>query len=123
MPSALEVREWHTRKVVANDGHELGKLEDVYVNKDSGEPEFLLVESGFLGTSLHLVPAAGAVLEGDDVRVPQDKATVDAAPKVKADDDISVEEEQRLYDHYGMDYTPSGAGVITITRWVLITRS
>jgi len=123
MPSALEVREWHTRKVIANDGHELGKLEDVYVNKESGEPEFLLVQSGFLGNTLHLVPAEGATAAGEDVQVPYDKATVEAAPKVRADDDISVEEEGRLYDHYGLTYAPSGTGVITITRWVLISRS
>jgi uncharacterized protein YrrD len=123
MPSALEVRDWHTRKVVTTDGDELGKLEDVYVNKQSGEPEFLLVQSGFLGNTLHMVPAAGATVIGEDVQVPHDKATVDSAPKVKADDDISVAEEQRLYDHYGMSYTPNTEGVITITRWVLITRS
>jgi uncharacterized protein YrrD len=123
MPSALEVRDWHTRTVKASNGDELGKLEDVYVNKESGEPEFLLVQSGFLGNTLHLVPAEGATMIGEDVQVPQDKATVDSAPKVKADDDISVEEERRLYDHYGMSYTPDSGGVITITRWVLITRS
>jgi sporulation protein YlmC with PRC-barrel domain len=121
MPSAVEVREWHTRTVTSTDGEKVGKLEDVYVSKDTGEPEFLLVESGFLGHRLHLVPADGATMQGEDVRVAYDKATIDAAPTVPADDDISPDEERRLFDHYGRPYTPT-TGMITITRWVLIQR-
>jgi sporulation protein YlmC with PRC-barrel domain len=119
MPSAVEVREWHTRTVISADGEQVGKLEDVYVSKDTGDPEFLLVERGVLGHRLHLVPAAGATMDGEDVRVAYDKATIDAAPTVPADDDISPDEERQLFDHYGRPYAPT-TGMITITRWVLI---
>jgi sporulation protein YlmC with PRC-barrel domain len=122
MPSALEVREWHTRGVTSSDGQKVGKLEDVYVGKDTGQPEFLLVESGFLGHTLHLVPSEGATLDGEDVRVAFDKATIDAAPAIPADDDISPDEERRLFEHYGRAYNPSSVGVLTISRWVLIER-
>jgi hypothetical protein len=122
MPSALEVRDWHTRTVFSRDGERIGKLEDVYVSKETGEPEFLLVASGFLAHTLHLVPAEGATLEGEDLRVAYDKSDIDAAPAVAADDDLSPEEEQRLFEHYGLAYAPSAAGVITISRWILVER-
>jgi sporulation protein YlmC with PRC-barrel domain len=81
MPSALEVREWHTRTVVSNASEKVGKLEDVYVAKDTGEPEFLLVESGFLGHTLHLVPAEGA-----DVVVCRNRGrSVDCGPVAPVD--------------------------------------
>ncbi len=57
MPSPLEVHDWHELDVYAQDGEHVGKLADVYVSKETGEPEFLLVSSGFLGHSLHMVPA------------------------------------------------------------------
>ena len=59
MPSPLEVRDWHELDVVSSDGQSVGKLIDVYVNNESGEPEFLLVASGFLHNRLHLAPAGG----------------------------------------------------------------
>jgi sporulation protein YlmC with PRC-barrel domain len=122
MPSALEVREWHTRTVISSDGQKVGNLEDVYVGNDSGEPEFLLVESGFLGHTLHMVPADGATLDGEDVRVAYEKSVIEAAPTVPADNDISPEEERRLFEHYGRAYSAPSAGLITMTRWVLIQR-
>jgi sporulation protein YlmC with PRC-barrel domain len=122
MPSALEVREWHTRSVTASDGQKVGKLEDVYVSKETGEPEFLLIESGFLGRTLHLVPSEGATLEGEDVRVAFEKPAIDAAPTVPADDDLSPDEERRLFEHYGRAYDPNSVGVLILSRWVLVGR-
>jgi len=57
MPSPLEVRDWHELDVFSSGGQSVGKLIDVYVNNESGEPEFLLVASGFLHNRLHLAPA------------------------------------------------------------------
>ena len=52
---------------MSQDGEHVGKLVDVYVTSDAGEPEFLLVSSGFLGHHLHLVPAEGATRSEDAV--------------------------------------------------------
>jgi hypothetical protein len=122
MPSPLEIHDWHELDVDSKDGEHVGKLVDVYVAKDTGEPEFLLVSSGFLGHRLHLVPAAGATRSGDRVQAAADKATIDAAPSVPADDDISPDEERRLFEHYGRDYTAHPEGILILRRFVLIQR-
>ncbi len=122
MPSPLEVRDWHELDVVSQDGEHVGKLVDVYVTKDTGEPEFLLVSSGLLGHHLHLVPAEGATRSDERVQVAADKATIDSAPKVRADDDLSVDEEKRLFDHYGRDYTPHPGEVLVLRRFVFVER-
>jgi hypothetical protein len=56
------------------------------------------------------------------VQVAFDKAKIDAAPTVSADDDIDPAEEQRLHEHYGVAYTPHPDGVIILRRFVLIER-
>jgi sporulation protein YlmC with PRC-barrel domain len=122
MPSPLEVHDWHELDVDSKDGEHVGKLVDVYVTKDTGEPEFLLVSSGLLGHHLHLVPAAGATRSEERVHVAADKATIEGAPKVRADDDLDADEERRLFEHYGRDYTPHPEGILILRRFVLIER-
>ena len=123
MPSPLEVHDWHEMDVYAQDGQHVGKLADVYVSKDNGEPEFLLVSSGFLGHKLHMVPADGATRIDERIQVVFDKNAIDSAPSVPADDDIDAAEERRLYEHYGLSYTPHPEGVLILRRFVLVERS
>jgi hypothetical protein len=124
MPSPLEVRDWHELDVVSSDGQPVGKLIDVYVNDESGEPEFLLVASGFLHNRLHLAPAGGAARSDDGVvTLGVTKEAVDGAPHIAADGDLSPDVERRLYEHYDMGpYTPHSAGLLVVRRWVLVER-
>ena len=122
MPSPLEVADWHELDVVSQDGEHVGKLVDVYVTREAGEPEFLLVSSGFLGHHLHLVPADGATRSEDSVQVTVTKSAIETAPTVHADNDLSPEEERRLFEHYDREYRPHSEGVLILRRFVLIER-
>ena len=122
MPSPLEVHDWHELDVVSDDGEHIGKLVDVYVKNDTGEPEFLLVSSGFLGHHLALVPAEGATRSEERVQVAVTKSAIDGAPTVHADNELSPDEEKRLFEHYGRDYTAHPEGVVIMSRFVLIER-
>jgi len=123
MPSPLEVRDWHELDVVSSDGQSVGKLIDVYVNNESGEPEFLLVASGFLHNRLHLAPAMGATRSDGEVALGVTKEAVDGAPHIAADGDLTTDEERRLYEHYDLgDYTPHAGGLLIVSRWVLVDR-
>jgi hypothetical protein len=44
------------------------------------------------------------------------------APLVRADDDLDADEERRLFEHYGRDYTPHPEGILILRRFVLIDR-
>ena len=122
MPSPLEVRDWHELDVVSADGRSVGKLIDVYVNNETGEPEFVLVASGFLHNRLHIAPADGATRSDDVVALGVTKEAVDNAPHIAADGDLTTDEERRLYEHYGIDHTPHPGGLLVVSRWVLIER-
>ena len=43
------VAEWHGKMLVDHDGENIGKLEDVYVDVETDEPQFGTVKEGFIG--------------------------------------------------------------------------
>ncbi len=107
-----EAYEWRGRNVVDSDGEKLGKLDEIYLDQESGEPEWALVNGGGLfGSKSNFVPLQGASPSGEDVKLGFTQQQVKDAPGVEADGELSHEEEQELYRHYGLDYGgTSGSG-------------
>jgi uncharacterized protein (TIGR02271 family) len=102
-----EAYDWNGRTVIGSDGEKIGKVEQVYVDTASGQPEWLAVNTGLFGTKTSFVPLQGASPNGEDVQVAYAKDLVKDAPGVKPDEELSDAEERELWDHYGFDY---GAG-------------
>ena len=91
---------------VDSDGSKLGKIGQVYLDDETGRPEWATVSTGLFGTSESFVPLAQAEISGDTLRVPYDKARVKDAPRVDADQGhLSPEEEAELYRYYGVGTT------------------
>jgi PRC-barrel domain len=53
------VAEWHGKTIADRDGEKIGKLQDVYVDVETDEPQFATVKEGFIGRHLTLVPLGG----------------------------------------------------------------
>src|SRR5215212_8401413 len=87
---------------VGNDGDKLGKVGEVYLDDETGRPEWATVHTGLFGTKETFVPLAQADLSGDQVRVPYAKAKVKDAPRIDTDGHLSPEEEAELYRYYGV---------------------
>ena len=60
MPSIEEVRSWRGDTVVDRDGDKLGKVEDIYLDRQTDEPEWVAVKTGLVGSKLSFIPLAGA---------------------------------------------------------------
>jgi uncharacterized protein (TIGR02271 family) len=88
-------------------GEKIGSIEEIYLDAQSGEPEWALVNTGMFGTKSTFVPLQGASQAGDTLQVPYDKSQVKDAPKVDADGELSQQQESELYAHYGLDYSES----------------
>src|SRR3954470_11260014 len=101
MATMQDVEAWRGRTLVDRDGDKIGTIEDVYLDRSSGEPEWVAVKTGMCGSKVSFVPIRDASETGDDVRVSHEKDLVKDAPKVDADGELSPEEERRLYQHYG----------------------
>lgn len=102
MKTLEDVRTWIGRTMVDADGDKVGTVENIYLDRQTGEPEWAAVTTGLFGLKHSIVPIRDAEPAGDDqIRVPFQKQQVKDAPRVDPDDDLSPEEERRLYDHYG----------------------
>jgi uncharacterized protein (TIGR02271 family) len=82
-------------------GEKIGSASEVYLDDQSGRPEWVTVRTGLFGTKESFVPIRDADLTDDGVRVPVSKDRVKDAPKIDADGHLSPEEEQELYRYYG----------------------
>jgi uncharacterized protein (TIGR02271 family) len=98
------VDQWRGCDLVDSSGDKIGSIDDIYLDDQTGQPEFALVRSGFFGTGSHFVPLQEASQEGDTLRVPYSKDHVKNAPGADADDHLTQEQESRLYSHYGLSY-------------------
>ncbi|MFC7490359.1 MULTISPECIES: DUF2382 domain-containing protein [unclassified Knoellia] len=94
------------RDVHGSDGEKIGQVGQVYLDDETGKPEWVTVMTGMFGTKESFVPVAQAQFSDDGLRVPYDKGTVKDAPRVDADQGhLSQDEEAELYRHYGLDYS------------------
>ena len=107
MPTLQDIQSWRGRTAVDADGEKIGSIEDIYLDRQSGEPEWIAVKTGLLGNNVSFVPIGDAQPSGEEVRVAHDKAKVKDAPSIDPDGELSPEEERLLYEHYGRsDYEP-----------------
>ena len=87
-------------------GEKIGDIKEILYDKDTGQPEWLGLSTGFLGTKTALVPFTGASQERDGLRVPYTKDQVKDAPDVDTGSgEISETDERGLYQHYGLSYS------------------
>jgi uncharacterized protein (TIGR02271 family) len=111
-----DVTTWRGRDLAASDGSKLGRIEEIYLDTDTNQPEWALIHTGLFGTKQTFVPLRDAVPGQDELRVPYEKSLVKDAPSIDPDGQLSQSEEGQLYRHYGIDYGTTGTtGDITGT--------
>jgi uncharacterized protein YrrD len=101
------VAEWHGKMLIDRDGEKIGKLQDVYVDVETDEPQFATVKEGFLGRHLTFVPLGGIQIGPDDLQVSVTKEQVRSAPEIELHgEELSQADESALYHHFELNYTP-----------------
>jgi uncharacterized protein (TIGR02271 family) len=119
MPDIDTVRTWQGRTLVDRDSGRIGTIDAIYLDDQTGQPEWALVNTGLFGTKASFVPLAQAFQSDNDVLVPYDKQLVKDAPRIDPDQHLSEAEERRLWRHYSLDYDTvdrSAAGRDTTSR-------
>jgi uncharacterized protein (TIGR02271 family) len=107
-----QVSAWRGRDAHDSDGQKVGSIEEIYLDRRSDQPQWLLISSGLLGNKHSFVPLEGASEQEDGIRLAYDKGRVKDAPSIDADEELSSEEEKRLYQHYGVDWGDDDAGTV-----------
>ena len=102
MTQVTDAYEWRGREVVSGDGDKIGTLEEIYLDTHTGQPEWATVNTGLFGMKQSFIPLADSDPQGGRVVVPYSKDQVKHAPSVDPDGALSADEEQQLYQHYGV---------------------
>jgi uncharacterized protein (TIGR02271 family) len=98
---------WRGKTALDADGEKIGTVDEIYLDAETNQPEWLAVKTGLFGSRMSFIPIADATDAGGDVRVPYSKQQVKDAPNADPDGQLSQQEEAQLYRHYGMDYGES----------------
>jgi sporulation protein YlmC with PRC-barrel domain len=101
------VAEWHGKLLVDLNGESIGKLQDVYVDVETDEPQFATIKEGLIGRHLTFVPLGGVKVGPDELQVAVTKERVQDAPNIEQHgEELSQADESALYHHYELNYTP-----------------
>ena len=106
--SLRDFSEWHGKDLIDREGERIGKLEDVYFDVETDEPQFGTVREGLFGRHLTFVPLTEVIVGPNDLQVGATKSQVKDAPTIESEGDaLTQEEESTLFHYYQLNYTPS----------------
>jgi hypothetical protein len=88
------------RAAVDPEGNRIGKISQVYNNDQTGQPLWVLVETGLFGTRQSFAPVHGSRLDGELVVLAVSKDQVKDAPNVDSDAHLSESEQDALRQYY-----------------------
>ncbi|WP_432524730.1 PRC-barrel domain-containing protein, partial [Kineococcus sp. SYSU DK006] len=102
----------YSATVYDHDGDRIGKVEDVYLDNATSQPEWVSVKTGLFGSSTSLIPLERASLSGEHLTVPFEKAKVKDAPHHDPGHELTETDEDDLCRYYGI---ASSGGSVTGT--------
>ena len=102
--SVDKLLEMRGKPVFDREGEKIGSIEDIYIDDETRQPEWLGLGTGFLGMKHAIVPLGDASLREDGIGVPYPKDKVKDAPDSEGDD-ISAEKEAELARYYAIGTT------------------
>ncbi|WP_315501675.1 PRC and DUF2382 domain-containing protein [Actinomyces radicidentis] len=94
--------------VLDQDGDKIGKVGQLFLDDQTGEPTWVTVSTGLFGTKETFVPLQGASIAGDEIRVPYEKGFVKDAPNLDVDEHLSTVQEDELFRYYNLGGTTTG---------------
>jgi len=104
----VDFSKWHGKDLVDRDGERIGKLEDVYFDVGTDQPQFATVKEGLVGRHLTFVPLTDVTIGPNNLQVSASRAEVKGAPNLDVQgDELSQSDESTLYHYYQLNYTPS----------------
>ncbi len=111
-----DVKEWRGQDVFDAQREKLGKLDEVYYDTETDLPAFAAVKSGVIGKHVTLVALAGASAGQSYLRVAVAKSQLKGAPSFDPDAELTAADEETVYSHFGMTYSPAVEGARRLAK-------
>lgn len=80
----------------------IGEINQVYVDEQTDHPTWVSVRLGLLSGAEVLVPLEDAEWDERSLHVAVDRKVAREAPRKEMDEPLTLEEQDRLYTHYGI---------------------
>jgi uncharacterized protein (TIGR02271 family) len=100
MTNPTDVQNMIGRTAVDTEGAKIGKIGQVYLGDESGQPVWVTDHTDMFGTSEPFAPLHGSRVQGDQLVLAVSKQLVKDAPNVDGDGHTSDEENDALHQHY-----------------------
>lgn len=100
MTTAEDLQRMEGQTAVDVDGAKLGKIGQIYVDDQSGQPLWVTISTGMFGTRQSFAPLHGSRAAGEDLQLAVTKGMVSGAPGVEADGHIGDDENEALHGYY-----------------------
>ncbi|GAC1443350.1 MAG: hypothetical protein NVSMB52_01590 [Chloroflexota bacterium] len=94
-------------EVYDTKGNKIGTVDNVWVDDATNDLEFIGVKTGWFMGKTHIIPTQNADIADGKVTVPYAEQQVKDAPSFSADQELSPEEENGVYTHYGISRSTS----------------
>jgi uncharacterized protein (TIGR02271 family) len=89
----------------------IGSVDEVFLDQQTGQPEWIGVGTGFFGNKRLLVPITGADISDDGVTVRYSKEQVKDSPDIGGEM-ISPQQEREMYSYYGIPYGTTASDTV-----------
>lgn len=97
--------------VRTSDGAKVGSIGQIFLDAQTGRPEWAAVRTGLFGTKEAFVPLRNAEWDGRAVHIAYDKDRVRSAPHVDPDSrGLAPDQQVELYTYYGFTESTSQPG-------------
>jgi hypothetical protein len=101
-PSLEQARTWVGKVVDDAGGANVGTVQGLFVDADSGAPTWLIVKQGRLNSTLVAAPLRECAAASSRVWIAQARETIRRAPVVDASRPLLREHELTICAHYGV---------------------
>ena len=101
MTTPQDTEQYIRRTAVDAEGNRIGKITKVYHDDQTGQPLWILVETGMFGTRQSFAPVHGCRFDGEQLVVlAVSKDQVKDAPNIDSDAHVSESEQDALRQYY-----------------------
>lgn len=105
-----KIEELQNAVVVDRTGDKVGKVGQVYLDNDSGQPSWVTVNTGLFGTKESFIPLTEASHADGTLTVPYEKSFIKDAPNLEEHGELGREQEGELFNYYGVNTATSNGG-------------
>ena len=101
MTTPQDPQDYIRRIAVDAEGNRIGKITKVYHDDQTGQPLWVLVETGLFGTRQSFAPVHGSRFDGEQLlALAVSKDQVKEAPNIDSDAHVSESEQDALRQYY-----------------------